>query len=227
MLVIRDLICCFLIVFYLCTFNVNALNSFPADSEVTIVAENIYMKGKQVSIWQVKSPLNHGQHANFYIEQWKGNGENFGVQELDSEIIVSKFESGHLYTAQVSQNYPHSVALVSKSSEPSNQLIRAIRKIDDLPKPAGSEVINEIKAKDGAKHSITVVMSNPRNIADNLNFYLNYLNKKGFIVERTLNDKRRKQGVILARKGPNEFNATFQTVNNKTIITAVKVDADI
>lgn len=200
---------------------------FPSDSDVSIVAKDLYMNGNQVSIWQVKNRLTKDEHANFYAENWKGNGNNFGVKNLKSETIVSKLRDRNLLTAQVTQSYPDSVALVSISHKPTNAMSRIVNKIPDIPKPSGSKVFNEIKAKDGAKYSVTLVLSNKRSIASNIDFYISYLEKQGFTIDKVKEHKRKIEGVILARRGPNEFNATFHKKNNQTFITAIRVDADI
>ncbi len=200
---------------------------FPSDSDVSIVAKDIYMNGNQISIWQVKNSLTKKEHANFYAENWKGNGKNFGVKNLKSETVVSKLRDQNLMTAQVMQSYPNSVALVSISHKPTNAMARIVNKIADIPKPSGSKVFNEIKAKDGAKYSATLVLSNKRSIASNISFYIRYIKNQGFTIDRVEEYKKKREGVILARRGPNEFNATFHKKNNQTFITAIRVDADI
>ena len=54
-----------------------------------------------------------------------------------------------------------------------------------------------------------------------------FIQKKGFSVEKAQVHPKRTMGVLLARKGPNEFNVTFERKNNQTFVTAIKVDTDI
>ncbi|WP_100913331.1 hypothetical protein [Pseudoalteromonas spongiae] len=209
-------------------YSVNAAELvFPEGSEVKVVAEDIFMNGSQVSIWQVETPLKRSEHAEFYANAWQGDGKKFGVKELESEVVVSKFFDGKLFTAQVTQHYPKSIAVVSVSHSPSNKLARIVSKISDLPKPSGSKVLNEIKAKDGAKYSVTLLLSNRKSISNNVSFYTRYLEQQGFTIDRAKTHHKQKEGVILARRGPSEFNATFHIENNQTFITAIRVDADI
>ena len=201
--------------------------TFPEQSEVSIVGADLYIKGKQVSIWEVKTSLPKQAHAEYYQQDWKLNGDDFGVVTLDKETIVSKQYDGVLYTAQVTQGYKQSIAIVSTSKAPTNKLLRIIAQVKELPSPTGSEVLNEIKAKDGAKYSTTLVLKNNRSVRRNVNFYTNYLNKHGFIVDREMVNPDGTEGVIIARLGPNEFNATFEKVKGQTYITAVRVDTDV
>ncbi|TMO86414.1 hypothetical protein [Pseudoalteromonas spongiae] len=200
---------------------------FPKDGSVKVVGRDLFIDSKQVSIWQIESKMSREDHAAFYAEQWKRNGNNFGVTTLKTETVVSKLYDNALYTAQVIQHFPHSIAVVSVSKEPSNSLKRIVRKIEDLPSPSGSEILNNIKAKDGAKYSNTLVLKNSRTISKNMNFYQTFIQKKGFSVEKAQVHPKRTLGVLLARKGPNEFNVTFERKNNQTFVTAIKVDTDI
>lgn len=205
----------------------SALIEFPNDSDVSIVGSKMLMNKKELSIWEVKTDLPVSDVTSFYVDLWRGDGEQFGVKDMAQETIVSKLSENILYTAQIGKTFDHTVAIVSASKNPSNEVLRMASKTAKVSRPTGSELLSEIKAKDGAKYSTTLVLRNNHSISRNLSHFNSYIRNDGFFIEESKINKTRDSGFLLARKGPSEFNVTFHKQQGKTYVTAVRVDADV
>ncbi len=200
---------------------------FPENSNVTIIGDALYIQGKEVAIWQLKTKQPVAQIAQFYKDKWQKKADKFNLTKINQDVIINRAFNGVLYTAQLTQSYKGCIGIISLSKEPGNKIKRVVQKTQKVSKPSGTKILNKIISKDGAKYSTTMVMENNLSISRNLQYYFNYYQKKGWVINQRYSNKSGNEGHILAKNGPAELNVTFQKKRGKTYLTAVRVDAGI
>lgn len=200
---------------------------FPKTSKVTIIGDALYIQGKEVSIWQIETKQSIEKVTQYYLELWEKTAGRFDISDINQDVIINRAYSGNLYTAQLTKTYSGTIGIISRSKEPSNKLKRIAQKAKKISKPQGTKVLSEIISLDGSKYSTTQVMENYLTINQNLNYYFNYYQKKGWGINQTHANKKMNEGHFLAKNGPSELNLTFKKKQGKTYLTAVRVDAGL
>jgi len=201
--------------------------TFPENSNVSIIGDALYIQGKEVAIWQLKTKQSVDQIAQYYKDEWEETADKFNLTKINQDVIINRAFNGVLYTAQLTKSYKGCIGIISRSKEPSNKIKRIVQKTQKVSKPAGTTTLSEIISKDGAKYSTTLVMENHLSINSNLQYYFNHYQERGWVINQTYANKSGSEGHILAKKGPAELNVTFQKKRGKTFLTAVRVDANI
>ncbi len=211
-----------------CSASAVAKIEFPEQATVTTVSDGMLVNGKKVKAWTFSGQLSSTEIAAYYTQLWQGRSDKFDDQTLSGWRIINAVIDDIHYSAKIPElNAEDNLTYVSSMEEPDSDLIKLDKALENFPKPLGTYVVTDVKAKDGVKLSNTLLMRNSLSIAENLNFYDSYFKKYGWDIDTSAYTQDQQSGVFMARKGPENINITFDRERQYSIITAVRVDVQL
>jgi hypothetical protein len=197
-------------------FSASATNNFPApkDAKVDIVGEDMLLNGVTMSAWELRSERAPETVLAFYRNLWAQgvNGQpGFTEQTLGDWRIVTHInqKEGLVFTVQAQPMIGGTLALLGVSDLLRGMVTPRTKLADDLPKLAGSEVQNDLVAQDLGVRSRTIVMTNTHSVQQNLDFYINHFERKGWQVEQGMAMDQHGTGALIVVAGGSRWNMTF------------------
>lgn len=205
-----------------------AKTDFPApkDAKVDIVSEDMVLNGVTMSAWELRSQRSPETVLSFYRNHW-AQGTNgrpgFTEQTLGDWRIVTHIDQklGLIYTVQAQPMVGGTLALLGVSNVLRGTVTPRTDLASDIPKIAGSQIHNDLVAQDLGVHSRTIILTNSHSVKQNLDFYVDHFERKGWKIEQGMAMDQDGTGALTAVDGGSRWNLTFSRKASATHLVAV------
>ncbi len=200
----------------------------PDFMHVTVVSDNMAFNGLQMKAYEFKSSKGIDDIKTFYNKLWNGKIKQSTAGPWD---IITHYDGEFLYAVQIENdasagNQAKGLLSVSDPETGKTAGRKGIGK--GFPRPALTDVINDISATDLGKKSRTLVMTNNKSVKTNYDFYRDHYIRRGWVelVKQGKNTAGRIDGpmTLMFNKGGDEVNITFASAGRKTNVVAVLVE---
>jgi hypothetical protein len=198
----------------------------PKDAKVEIVSEEMVLNGVTMSAWELRSSRSPDNVLAFYRGHW-AQGDNgkpgFTEQVLGEWRIVTHVDQkdGLVYTVQAQPMAGGTLALLGVSNLLRGTVTPKAQLAADVPKIAGSQVINDMVSQDLGLRSRTIVLTNTQSVQQNLDFYIDHFEGKGWKIEQGMAVDQDGTGVVVAVNGGSRWNMTFSRDAGQTRLVGV------
>lgn len=200
----------------------------PRGAEVIIVAEHMVFNGIAMKNWEINSFGKLDKVLSYYQKKWKkpsvSGQPGFVQDESGGWTIISRYQGDYLITVQLMQETKarvHGLVGISKLSGVEKDYELG----EGFPFPRDTNVINDIKARDGNKNSRTLIALNSRGVKANAQFFRSRFKRKGWseFSSKSRKDTMEKAVLVMDRFG-DELNMTISATENGSSIVVVLVD---
>ncbi|MDC8015958.1 hypothetical protein [Tahibacter soli] len=206
-----------------------AKTTFPApdDAVLTSVGDNMELNGVTMSAWELRSENPPNEVLEFYRRYWAKGGPDGGKAYVENKLgnwtIITHVEGGNVYTAQVQADEAGkgAVGLLGISNLLKRADVAGKKLGEDFPKPAGSTVQNDLVAQDQGVQSRTILLQNPTSVKQNIQFYIDYFERNGWVIEEGARIVDGDVGVVIASRGSDRWQLTFSPSERSTAMVAV------
>lgn len=191
----------------------------PAWIKRTAVAEKMLVNGIPSKVEYFESDRDMDEVLKFYRKTWQSQyARHAGYREAHVEPwhVISRLEQRHLLTVQARQSSSRSadgyLAVANLDEIDTKTSVAA-----DIPKLAGSKILNQNTSFDPGKKGEVVMLANKFSVAANGQFYLDHYSDRGWGV---LQDQELPGARAMAFR---RFGAEVRLVVNKSALGSVVV----
>lgn len=194
----------------------NSEFSAPEDARLKAVGDDLNINGLPTRVWEISSTRSPEEVLAFYRQEWQRPAESEGPGYIEKEAggwqIISRSEDPYLYTVQLREAAMGSSFGFLAVSTP---MELADHTPDEFARPAGSELLMDLKSDDAGKRGRVVQFKNRQSVEANYRFYRKRYMARGWRELSRLPADRNK-ALLVMNKGNGKASIVFSRINDES-----------
>ena len=198
----------------------------PSWMEQTAIADKMIINGLPSTVHAFQAERKLAELLEFYRVRWNegGIGEiGYKEAEVAPWHVISRLEDGRfLLTVQAKEK--DALTCEGYLAIADLREVKAGKESgNDIPRPHGSDIVNDLKSSDPGSKSRTVMLVNNSSVAGNSNYYRDYYLGRdwGQVVDQETGDAR----VLVFGKGSSQVHLVISPAGSKTQVVMNLVDS--
>jgi len=196
--------------------------NFPPSMQLQVVSNEMSINGTPMRVLEFCSPQKPDELTQWFSNQWQGRVARSRAGRWD---VLAHRERDALITVQMKPlGHEGSRGFIAISNFFEQAARTRPRTAPDVPIPAGTLLMQDIKADDAGRKNRTLVLISDRSPAQNLDFYRAYYQQEGYEpVSYGALARNDGSGAMILNRGAEQLNVAAAEYMGRTVITIVSV----